>query len=275
MASSLLFTGAGLRCALAVALAASLVGCASIPWRDKAPLKYETVATSKRRDVKTAQVKHAEALAVLELRTKECCLLFADVDQVAPGRSEKHLLKAENLLNEALVADVRYGPAHNSLGMVYYLQDKLYLAAWEFEYAAKLMPEHAQPYNNLGLVYERAGKYEEAISYYSMAMSRDDDDPQVIGNLVRARLTTGEKGSDLKTMISDLALYHPDPTWQQWARDQVALAKFDDSGKGFGESWDRPNVPEELPAPIREKAADPPVAGPKLKLPESVEPLDG
>ncbi len=258
MASSLLITRSGPRCALVVALAGSLVGCASIPWRDEAPLKYETVATSKRRDVKTAQVKHAEALVLID-----------------KGNPDKHLPKAETLLNEALVADVRYGPAHNSLGMVYYLQNKLYLAAWEFEYAAKLMPEHAQPYNNLGLVYERAGKYEEAISYYSMAMSRDDDDPQVIGNLVRARLTTGEKGSDLKTMISDLALYHPDPTWQQWARDQVALAKFDDSGKGFGESWDRPNVPEALPAPIREKPADSPAAGPKLKLPESVEPLEG
>jgi hypothetical protein len=31
------------------------------------------------------------------------------------------------------------GPAHNNLGIVYYRQKKYYLAAWEFQYAAKLM----------------------------------------------------------------------------------------------------------------------------------------
>jgi tetratricopeptide (TPR) repeat protein len=248
----------------------ALSGCAAVPWQEKSPAKYETVATNKHRDVRTARTKHAEALAVLDKARKECCLLFANLDPIPPGPSEKHLLKAENLLNEALVADVRYGPAHNSLGMVYYLQNKLYLAAWEFEYAAKLMPEHAQPLNNLGLVYERAGKYEDAISYYSMAISRDENDPEVIGNLVRARLTHGEKSADLKDMISDLALYHPDPTWQQWARDQVALGKFDDTGTGLGVPWERPAaVPEALPAPVREPESIDPS---ELEFPHRVSP---
>jgi hypothetical protein len=35
----------------------------------------------------------------------------------------------------------------------------------------------------------------------------------MIGNLVRGRLVTGDTHGDLKTMISDLALYHPDPAW--------------------------------------------------------------
>jgi len=250
--------GARTYCALAAALwtGALLFGCAALPWHDKPAQKYETVATNKRRDTKTAQIKHAEALALL------------DKDR------EKHLSKAEKLLNEALVADVRYGPAHNSLGMVYYLQNKLYLAAWEFEYAAKLMPDHAQPYNNLGLVYEQAGKYEEAISYYAMALSRDENDPQVTGNLVRARLAMGDKGGDVKEMISHLALNHPDPGWQEWARDQVGLAKFDESGMNLERSWDLPaGAPEVLPAPIRDRPDVP--KGPELTLPESINPLEG
>jgi tetratricopeptide (TPR) repeat protein len=225
-------------------------------WSKSAPVKYETIASDTRRDTKVAQVKHAEALAIMEA-----------------GKPEK-LHKAENLLNEALVADVRYGPAHNSLGMIYYLQNKLYLAAWEFEYAAKLMPEHPQPFNNLGLVYERAGKLDEAISYYSMALSRDEGDPEVTGNLVRARLDKGEKGQDLKALMSDLALYHPDPKWQEWARDQVALAKFDKSASGLTEPLiNQPMMPEVLPAPIKElepiKAAEPLPMPDSLKFPES------
>jgi len=238
-----------------------LSGCATTLWSKSPPVKYETVATDKRRDNKAAQVKHAEALVLIET-----------------GVPHK-LRKAEKLLNEALVADVRYGPAHNSLGMVYYLENKLYLAAWEFEYAAKLMPEHPQPYNNLGLVYERAGKYEDAISYYSMALSRDEGDPEVMGNLVRARLDHGEKGQDLKSMISDLALYHPDPKWQEWARDQVALAKFDKSPSGLTDPWPRPTgVPEVMPAPIKEmesiKASEPLPMPKALEFPESVTPRE-
>jgi tetratricopeptide (TPR) repeat protein len=210
-------------------------GCAALPWSDAKPVKYETVPSSERHDTAGAKKKHAEALALIEC---------AD--------PTKHLNKAEVLLNEALVADVTYGPAHNSLGMVYYLQQKLYLAAWEFEYATKLMPDLAEPYNNLGLVYEQAGKYDEAISYYSMALSRDQNDPKVIGNLVRARLTTGDKNAELKSMMSDLALYHPDPAWQTWARDQVELEKFDGEGD-LGRSWNPPSAPPEvMPSPVRE-----------------------
>jgi Tfp pilus assembly protein PilF len=232
--------------------AISWTGCGTTLWSKAPAVRYETVASSKRRDNKTAKIKHAEALALIEL-----------------GKPKK-LEKAEELLNEALVADVRYGPAHNSLGMVYYLQEKLYLAAWEFEYAAKLMPSHPQPLNNLGLVYERAGKYEDAISYYSMALSRDEGDPEVMGNLVRARLQDGDKGQDLKTMISDLALYHPDPNWQQWARDQVALAKFDVSGPGLASSPASPatGMPEVLPAPIKE---DSPSGADTLPQPSSLQ----
>lgn len=244
---------------LALCCGLCLPGCILPVWSKSAPLKYETIASDKRRDTKVAQIKHAEALAIMEA-----------------GKPEK-LHKAEKLLNEALVADVRYGPAHNSLGMIYYLQNKLYLAAWEFEYAAKLMPEHPQPFNNLGLVYERAGKQDEAISYYSMALSRDEGDPEVTGNLVRARLDKGEKGRDLKEMISDLALYHPDPKWQEWARDQVALAKFDSSSSGLAHPWPQPTgTPEVLPAAIKEAESDEPAeflpAPDSLKFPESLAP---
>lgn len=182
-------------------------GCAHFHSKDS--VQYQTVEADCKHDTQTACEKHAKALVLLENGCKPC-----DFE------------KAERLLNEALVADVTYGPAHNSLGMLYFQQSKLYLAAWEFEYAAKLMPEMAEPFNNLGLVYEKAGKYEEALSYYAMALSHNDGNPVVLGNIVRVRMVTGDRSGDLKNMVSDLALNHPNPSWQRWARDQVELTKF-------------------------------------------------
>ena len=76
---------------------------------------------------------------------------------------------AEKYLRKAPAADVRFGPAHHSLGVLYFWQKKLYLAAWEFEYAARLMPDRYEPLNNLGLVYESVGKFAQAKSYYLLA----------------------------------------------------------------------------------------------------------
>src|SRR5437588_1148332 len=112
---------------------------------------------------------------------------------------EKHLEgkefdfdKAEKHLQESLAADVRFGPAHHSLGVLYDWERKLYLAAWEFEYASRLMPDRFEPLNNLGLVYESAGKYEQAKVFYHLAREKSPNQPQVIGNLARASFRNGE-----------------------------------------------------------------------------------
>ena len=224
--------GAAILSGLIIIILAS--GCAN--FHQKEALQYQTVAANTKHDTKTACEKHAAAMVFLEAGCKPC-----------------NYARAEQLLNEALVADVTYGPAHNSLGMLYYQQGKLYLAAWEFEYAAKLMPEMAEPYNNLGLVYEQAGKYQEALSYYSMALSHDDGNPEVVGNLVRLRMVTGDRNGDLKDMVSDLALYHPNPRWQQWARDQVELTKFQQDKFGPSNSTEDPHEQlDAVPLPIHD-----------------------
>lgn len=231
-------------------------GCAR--FRSQAPTKYQTVSASNRHDITTAKSKHAEALVLLEER----------VD----------LPKVEQLLNDSLVADVTYGPAHNSLGSLYYMQNKLYLAAWEFEYAAKLMPDLAQPYNNLGLVYEHVGKYDDAISYYSMALSREGNNPELIGNLVRTRMLNGDRGQDLKQLLSDLALNHTNSGWKSWARDQVELVNFEAGPTGLPSNWRIPEkAPEALPAPITQADVEPTLLPPEpllLQIPERTR-LDG
>lgn len=237
-----------LRC-LVLAVLMFCTGCA--PFVQQEIQKYQTLVASSRHDTETAKKKHRQAVAIMETA-------------VLPHG----YAKAERLLGDALVADVTYGPAHNSLGSLYYMQNKLYLAAWEFEYAAKLMPDLAEPLNNLGLVYERVGKYEQAISYYSMALSREANDPEVMGNLVRSRMLTGDRSGDLKHMISDLALSHPESNWQRWARDSVELTKFDDMESSLPASWRMPDkAPEDLPAPVRDEDLKPPAFNP-LRLPQ-------
>ena len=107
--------------------------------------KHQTIQAICQRDTDVARWKHEKAIGFIE----NC-----------------RLAEAEALLQDALIVDSNFGPAHNSLGAIYLNQNKLYLAAWEFEQAHKLMPDAVEPYNNLGLVHEKAGKYGQAIEYF-------------------------------------------------------------------------------------------------------------
>ena len=119
-----------------------------------------------------------------------------------------------------------YGPAHNNLGSVYLRQGKLYLAAWEFEYAAKLMPERPEPNYNLGMVYEQAEQLDQAIDYYSKACQMAPRNPQFIGNLARALLKKSDIAPEAPALLSDLILYDTRPEWVCWAKERLALGKF-------------------------------------------------
>src|SRR4030095_9624565 len=59
--------------------------------------------------------------------------------------------KAEQLLKQALTADVFHGPAHNNLGVLQLKAGRWYEAANEFEWARKLMPGNPDPRMNLAL----------------------------------------------------------------------------------------------------------------------------
>ncbi len=126
---------------------------------------YETVQADPRHETAVAEDEHAQALKFLN----KC-----------PGCERCDLVKAEEHLQKALVADVTYGPAHNTLGMLYLRQRRLYLAAWEFEYAQRLMSDRFEPLYNLGLVYEAADKLDRAIEFYSMAFSISPRTPDVL-----------------------------------------------------------------------------------------------
>jgi Flp pilus assembly protein TadD len=181
---------------LAVAMAG---GCGG---RQARPPEYQTLAEDPNRDTEAARRENARAAALLE---------------------EGRLDEAERALKDALAADLFFGPAHNNLGVVYRRQEKFYLAAWEFQYAAKLMPHAPEPRNNLGLVYEAVGRLQEAEGWYDKAIALQPDNPELVGNLARLRLRSGRTDAQTRRLLEDLALKDTRPDWAAWARERLAL----------------------------------------------------
>ncbi len=169
---------------------------------ERASPRYSTVAHDPRRDTDAAKQASTRA-----------------VELIAQGQWDQ----AEQALKTALEADLTFGPAHNNLGTVYFHQGRLYLAAWEFQYATKLMPNQPQPRNNLGLVLEQAGKLDEAIQNYDQALELEPDAPQILGNAARCRVRRGDKDGRIVQMLEQLLMRETRPKWLQWVKEQLAL----------------------------------------------------
>jgi Tfp pilus assembly protein PilF len=136
---------------------------------------------------------------------------------------ERRYPEAERALKDALAADAAFGPAHNSLGDVYFHQSKFYDAAWEFQYAAKLMQNQAEPRNNLGLVFEQVGKLDDAIGWYQRAVALEPNNTSVIGNLARARLRRGDSDEEVRDLLLSLISRDSRPEWVNWAKERLAF----------------------------------------------------
>lgn len=128
---------------------------------------------------------------------------------------------AEDILKNALAADVMYGPARNNLGLVYYHRGEWYKAAWEFENAIKLMPHQPEVRNNLGLTLEEAGKLREATESYQRARELEPDNPEFIGNLARARLKQNLRDDETRRLLQELVYKDTRRTWVEWAKESL------------------------------------------------------
>ena len=184
---------------IAAAIASVLTGCHLAP-NEPSSENYRTVAADPRRDTESARAETARGRALLEA---------GELDQ------------AEAAFKDALKADLFYGPAHNNLGTVYYRQKRHYLAAWEFQYAAKLMPVRPEPKNNLGLVLEAVGQLDEAAGHYEQAMALAPDSSELTGNLARCRIRQGRRDDDTRELLQQVALKDPRAEWADWARMEL------------------------------------------------------
>lgn len=131
--------------------------------------------------------------------------------------------RAADRFRSAVHADETYGPAHNSLGLMYFEDGDLFQAILEFERAMELMPQDPAVYYNLALTLETAGKVFEAMDLYMQAVEMDPTEPMYLGNLVRLRVRLDEYDPTLVTQLQDLILIETRPDWRRWADQQLSL----------------------------------------------------
>jgi Tfp pilus assembly protein PilF len=134
--------------------------------------------------------------------------------------------KAEAAFQQALAADVTYGPAHNNLGKVFFKQKAWYKAAWEFDYACSLLPKHAEPQNNLGLVLEASGELDRAVEPYRKAITLAPDNIVYRANLVRTLVRRGDRTDEVRGLLEQVAGQDTRPEWRDWARLELTNLGF-------------------------------------------------
>lgn len=180
---------------VAAALLMSLaLGCAS----SKKSGPYATPSPQTRNPIR-AQELNAEAVKVLA----------TDLDA------------AEHLLRDALTEDLYCGPAHNNLGVVYLKRDRLYEAANELEWAKKLMPGHPDPRLNLGLVFEKAVRTEDALGAYASALEIYSDHIASKQALARAQIRYSREDTRTYGLLEDIAMGGDSLAWRDWARKEL------------------------------------------------------
>jgi tetratricopeptide (TPR) repeat protein len=129
--------------------------------------------------------------------------------------------RAEDLLRQALTADIFFGPAHNNLGVLFLKQEKLYEAAGEFEWAKKLMPGHPDPRVNLAPVLELAGRTDEALASYEAALEVWPGYLPALQGLASLSLRSGRRDDPrLAGWLEEVAL-RGETEWRDWARGEV------------------------------------------------------
>lgn len=169
---------------------ALIAGCAGN--RDEGP--YRSTGTE-RRDVPKAERLYQEAKPLLASEPAQ----------------------AEDLLRQALAADIYHGGAHNNLGVLLLKQERLYDAAEEFEWARKLLPGNPEPRVNLALVLDRAGRSDDALDAAKTALE------VMPGNLPAIQLTAllqvrdGSTDQGTKALLDQISMRSEQADWRAWA----------------------------------------------------------
>lgn len=209
-----------------------VAGCNHLTTTNSA--KYETVPTSPQSQPLKAKAAYKKGLWNL---------------------SRDEYAEAEMHFQRALVADVNFGPAHNGLGIVYLNMHRLYLAAWEFEFAAKLMPNRAEPILNTAMTYELARRYEQALGYYEAAYDQFPDHPDAIGGLARILVKRDDDPDRIRLMLQEVIFHDDRPDWICWAEElletQYGMSApcMEDQEQWPMSGEERPSSIEQLPKP--------------------------
>lgn len=168
-----------------------------------------------------------------------------------------HSKKAETLFREAIELNPDSGAAYNNLGLIHLQRRELYEAASAFGQASMLTPESGLPHYNLGIALEEGGLLHEAITHYELAHSMEPTRPEFLGNLIRARIASGDVSDEVGHLLRQLIVLDKRPEWIEWARDELAIML---PGQGCEEIFETPGEIDDIANQNDEEL--------KLELPE-------
>jgi tetratricopeptide (TPR) repeat protein len=132
--------------------------------------------------------------------------------------ARKDLLQANRHLTRAIQLNPYHGPAHNDLGVVHFLEGRLYEAALEFDAAGRQFPERYEPFYNLGMVLEKGAQFRKAAEAYENALKRAPEELSVMENLARMYVELGSNQAEAIKLLEGALLREQRPDWQRWIR---------------------------------------------------------
>jgi hypothetical protein len=65
----------------------------------------------------------------------------------------------------------------------------------------------------------------EAVGEYQQALALEPNNPELLGNLVRARVRRGDADEQLQPLLEELVLKETRPQWREWAERELATRK--------------------------------------------------
>ncbi|MBI4717929.1 MAG: tetratricopeptide repeat protein [Planctomycetes bacterium] len=194
----------------ALLLAAAGAGCAG-----RSPRPYQTPESVKQRHALDARQLNEAGLRFVEKGDWE---------------------NAERRFREALEQDLYCVAAHNNLGLVLLRTRRHYEAAWEFEYATKLVPSAGEPRANLGLLYENIGRLDRAAEAYEEALELDPGNLATMRHLARTYVKADRHDDRVKQLLERLlGTTDVEPAWDYWVRGQLIRVGRDET-RGDGPS---------------------------------------
>lgn len=118
-----------------------------------------------------------------DARCAVCANNLATVLLNRPSRTPADLVEAEGLARRAVAVNPFYEGAYTTLGTILAARQDVGDAEQAFREAMRLAPQRSAAVANLGALYARIGRYEEALPLLRTAWSRQPDTPWVRTNL--------------------------------------------------------------------------------------------
>ena len=167
-------------------------------------------------------------------RTKELVAVVKEAVKVSPKNADRQIRLGEALLSDGRIqeANLAFNNAvridstperKNLIGEVYLTHGMAAEAEKAFKSAIKSNPSNIHAYNRLGIAFRRQKKYDEAVTYYLMALDIDPGEQNILYNLARAYLGAGKKDKALNTLKRAIAVA---PDFQE---ARVLMAKIEAS----------------------------------------------